>query len=139
MNPNENNPNENTENFNPSMPNNQQPQNNIEVNYKDNEVEASVKMPIPEKHTGGTIGAVIIVIILIVGGLYFWGKQINNNAVVDGGITAEEIISTVDTKTNALENQGTSDTVTSIEKDLNVTNLDGLDAELGNIGAELNF
>ncbi len=137
MNPNENNTDDNIENPNSSMNNNQQSQNNIEVNYKNDKMEANVKMPMPEKHIGGIVGVVIIVIILIVGGLYFWGKQINNSPIINENMTAEEIISTTDAKTNALENQGTSDEITSIEKDLNVTNFNGLDSELNIINNEL--
>lgn len=141
MNPNENDMNQSTGDSSPQPTNNQEQvtpsQNNMKVNYKDDKMEASVEMPMPEKHRGGLIGAVIIVIILIVGGLYFWGKQINNAPVDE--ITAEEIATTPDEKTSALETQGTSDVVANIEADLDITNLNDLDTELGNIDAELNF
>jgi len=154
MNPDENNMNRDMGNPNPttqggqnpspeSMNNNTQPpqaQNNMEVNYKDDKMEASVKMPAPEKHTGGLVGAIVIVIILVVGGLYYWGKQVNENqTTVDESMTAEEIVSIPDEKTEALGTQGSSDEVLDIEADLDATDLEGLEAELDAIDQELVF
>ncbi|MBI2048296.1 MAG: hypothetical protein HYT27_04105, partial [Parcubacteria group bacterium] len=44
-----------------------------------------------------------------------------------------------DTALQVLEIQGTSDEISTIESDLDATTLEDLDAELGNIEAELNF
>jgi len=152
MNPNEDNMNNNMGNSNPNMQSEQnsssqemsnqekpaQTQNTMEVNYKDEKMEASVKMPVQEKHTGGAIGAIIIVIILAVGGLYYWGKQINERQVtVNDAMTAEEIANNPDARTEILGAQGSSDEVLDIEADLDATNLEGLDAELDAINQEL--
>ena len=91
------------------------------------------------KNTGSIIAIIIIVAIIIIGGLYFWGEKINNATKEDTGATTEEILSTPDEKTESLKKQGTSDSISDIDADLNSTDLDNLDAELQNIDAELNL
>lgn len=88
---------------------------------------------------GPVVGTIIIVAVLVIGGLYYWGAQLNKQAIVDETLTGEEIAAEVDTSTEALGVQGTSDEVTAIEDDLDLTDLSDLDAELGNIDAELGF
>jgi len=77
--------------------------------------------------TGAIVGAIIVVIILVVGGLYFWGKQLSTDT------------DTTDPQLEALQNTSASDEVADIEADISTTELDNLDAELGDIEAELNF
>ncbi len=92
--------------------------------------------PAPEEksHFGAIAGIVIIVAILALGGLYFWGKELNNSQippatqgepVINGGV--------VDESTQALETQGTSDNLSDIEADLNSASLENLDAGLQSI------
>ncbi len=93
-----------------------------------------------KKSFGQLIGIVIIIAVIIIGGLYFYGKSLYQNKTqmpVDNNITAEEILSQPDEITTALEQQSTSDELVDIETDLNITDFDGLDAELGNIDEEL--
>lgn len=89
--------------------------------------------PSPEKNTGALIGTIIIIVILVIGGLYMWGKNLVNNGVT----TPETILQTPDTTTEVLKDQGTSTKASDIEADLNATNFDGLDQELGNIEQQL--
>ncbi len=94
-----------------------------------------------EKTMGSTVAVIIIIIVLIIGGLYYWGKTINNldsnKNTVDQNLTAEDIASQPDASLNKLKNQGTSDKPADIEADLGATDLNGLDAGIGNINAEL--
>jgi len=84
-----------------------------------------------ERSIGGLIGIIIIVAILVIGGLYFWGKQINDAQ------TAQEILDQPDPQTESLEAQGSSDDIESIENDLEATELENLDKELQDIEEEM--
>lgn len=83
-----------------------------------------------DKSFGPLIGIVIIVIILILGGLYFWGQQVGEESLEELAPSADEVIGT-------LEMQGSSDELIDIEDDLNITDLDNLDADLDAIESEL--
>lgn len=72
--------------------------------------------PNQENSTGPVIATVIILAVIILGGLYFWGARSNMNDGVEN--------------TAAITTQSTADDTTSIEGDLNETNVDNLDAEL---------
>jgi len=108
-----------------------------------------VKMDVPlssvpeeKTHVGPLIGIIIIVVVIVLGGLYFWGQRVNNMAPQENmadSMTAEKVAAQPDEELNALETQGTSDTIADIEADTNATNLDGLDAEAGSIEAELSY
>ena len=90
-------------------------------------------MPEEKSHFGAISGIVIIVVILALGGLYLWGKELNNQkepATSESGVMDE---TAVDSSTQALETQGTSDNISDIEADLNNTNLENLDADLKSI------
>lgn len=71
---------------------------------------------------GPIVGTVIIIIIIVLGGLYFWGKKL--------------AIAPVDEQTEELQDVSASDAVADIEADLDATDLDSLDADLGNLEAE---
>lgn len=70
-----------------------------------------------EGRTGPTIGIIIVVIVLILVGLYFWGKRLQNGE-------------TVDSATNALQEQSASDELDDIETDLDATMIEELDSDL---------
>ena len=124
-----------------------QNQNNSEINIdteaeKTTEQTPSAEVPKnKEKPIGSIIAVVIIIAILVIGGLYYWGKKINdigtNNNTVNQNITAEEIAKQPDESLNKLKTQGTSDKPAAIEADLNSTNIKGLDTDIGKINAEL--
>lgn len=84
-----------------------------------------------ERSIGSLIGIVIIIVILVIGGLYFWGKQINDAQ------TPEEIATQSDPQTQSLKQQGSSDDIESIENDLEATQLNNLDAELEDMEQEM--
>ena len=65
---------------------------------------------------GLIIGAIVILAIIILGGLYFWRER------TDDMMTNEAI--------DSINMQSDSDDTTSIEADLNTTDVDSLDAEL---------
>jgi len=67
---------------------------------------------------GSIIGTVVIIALIILGGLYFWGKRI------------EEAKFKQDLVTDDVPEQTENDELSSIEADLNGTNLDNLSAEL---------
>ncbi|MEK7179877.1 MAG: hypothetical protein AAB706_00195 [Patescibacteria group bacterium] len=89
------------------------------------------EQPIQEPRTpssmGALIGIIIVIAIIILGGMYFWGQRVDQ----------KENIIEKDTATQSLQNQGTSDDLAAIETDVNSTQLDNLDSELGSIDTEL--
>ncbi len=77
---------------------------------------------------GSIIGTVIIIAIIILGGLYFWGKRIEESKA-----NAELVSEASTTQTNESENvskTSSSDDLDSIDADLEATNLNDLDAEM---------
>ncbi|HBD24666.1 MAG: hypothetical protein A2566_02990 [Candidatus Zambryskibacteria bacterium RIFOXYD1_FULL_40_13] len=85
---------------------------------------------------GSIIGTIIIIAIIILGGLYFWGKRIEENKAKENLITTFSEPSTNSSEANAISSVTAEDDLNSIEADLNATNFDNLDAEL-NSEAEL--
>ncbi|MEK7589775.1 MAG: hypothetical protein AAB475_00780 [Patescibacteria group bacterium] len=130
------------ENFN-------QNQNNFSENTSENQnTEMSVPTTPEQSHqesgekksVGPIIGIAIIVVIIIFGGLYYWGSKLNtDDTIIDiaDAPTVEEIINQEDISLGQLQVQSSSDEIVNIEADLNLTDLENLDAELGNIDAEL--
>lgn len=87
----------------------------------------------PQKSSvGGIIGTIIIIAIIILGGLYFWGKRIeeskaNQNLVSDESTTQQ---ATTTDENADIENVSSADDLDSIDADLNSTTFTNLDAEL---------
>lgn len=77
-----------------------------------------------ENGVGALIGSVIIILIIIAGAFYLFStiKEKRNGIQNTSNPTTEEI-----------QTQNTSDEVTNIEADLEATDIDSLDAELGAI------
>ena len=77
-----------------------------------------------EKSMGSSVGpivaGIILAVVIILAGLYFWNQRVNDQEVTTDINTPNESI----TPTN-----GPDDT-SSIETDLNATDVDNLDAEL---------
>jgi len=111
----------------------------LEIDLNQEDVQITSEDQAENKSTGSIIAIIIIVVIIIIGGLYFWGEKINNKSEEVSSITAEEIMSQADDKTESLKQQGDSDLIADIEIDLGSTDLDNLDAEIKNIDAEFNF
>jgi FtsZ-interacting cell division protein ZipA len=91
----------------------------------------------PQKSSvGGIIGTIIIIALIVLGGLYFWGKRIEESRakqdlVSEGNDTQQVEMSEADN----IRNTNASDDINAIEADLNATNLNNLDSEL-NVVAE---
>lgn len=81
---------------------------------------------------GPVLGIIIIIALLVVGGMFVLANRLAVPA-----LTADEIETAPDATTDALGTQATSTDLESIEADVNNTNLSNLDAELGQIEAEL--
>ena len=111
----------------------------------DNQTSPSSSSPPPPMSGGGgspkqsqigsIVGIIIIIAVLVLGGLYYWGVKLNDRGL--DTITGEEIENLPDEQLVDLQTQDTSNTVESIENDLNATDLEGLDAELDQIEADL--
>lgn len=71
--------------------------------------------------TSPIIGVVIILAIAILGGLYFWSQRAGNEA-------RDEVL--IDETVEAIGTQNQADNTTSIEADLEATDIESLDAEL---------
>ena len=102
--------------------------------------EAAAEAPMPTEGGGGkpmgpVIGAAIIVAILIIGGIYFWGTLSSRDTQ---DMTGAQILNQSDGALKDLKKQSNSDLLADIEKDLNNTDIENLDAELENIESELN-
>ncbi len=112
-----------------NMPTNNQPVNSAPVQPHEN-----------KSSIGSIIGTIIIIAIIILGGLYFWGKRIDEARMKEGLVSndTEETSPVVDDnmEANAIMSVTGSDDLNSIEADLKATNLDNLGAEL-NTTAEL--
>jgi len=85
-----------------------------------------------EKSASGVISTIIIVVIILIGAVYLFTSR---EPALE--MTPEEIMTAPDAQMEALLEQDTSDNLTAIEEDLDTTDLDGLDAELEAIEAEL--
>jgi len=79
---------------------------------------------------GSIIGTIIIIALIILGGLYFWGKRIeeskNIQSLTEEPVTEEEI----QAERDAIVETNSSDELSSIEADLNATEINNLDSEL---------
>ena len=87
-------------------------------------------MPPEEKNSTGSIISIIVIVLVLAFGAYYFMKQVP--AVTETGtVTSAEMQS--DSVISSLSTQGTSTDLTDIQKDLDATNLSGLDAGLGDI------
>ncbi len=81
---------------------------------------------------GSIIGTIIVIAVIILGGLYFWGKRIDEAKMRQEQTLTEtqDIQESNDSEINSILNVDSSDDLNSIEADLQSTDLDGLGAEL---------
>lgn len=94
--------------------------------------------PQEEKSMGALIGSVIVIAVIVIGGIYFWMTR-SGESTAPATTETPSLGQTVapDQETAALLNQGTSNEVSDIEKDLNATNFDNLDAGMNDINTQL--
>jgi|SRR3989344_6377803 len=81
-----------------------------------------------KKSSGPLIAVIIILALIVIGGLFFLKERIGQDTYVSPEI---------DSVTQDLQTQGNSDDLSSIEADLNATNLDNLDQGASVIQAEI--
>ena len=80
---------------------------------------------------GSIIGTVIIIAIIILGGLYFWGKRVEETKL-NQNLVSETTSSEPQPQDEAtvIKSISPSDDLQSIQNDLNNTNLNNLDREI---------
>ena len=86
---------------------------------------------------GSIAGTIIIIAIIILGGLYFWGKRIEETKQKEDLITDSSSEPGVNSETNAVGSVSSSDDLNAIEADLNATDINNLDQGAAVIEAEL--
>lgn len=102
-------------------------------------------MPAQEKSggSGAMIGAVVVIVIIVALGAYvFMNRDSGTNAPQYSEEEQAELDAIVDAPDQTLEElqqQGSSDEIADIEADIDATDLDNLDQELGDIEGELNL
>lgn len=85
----------------------------------------------PQKSSiGSIIGTIIIIAVIILGGLYFWGKRIEESKTTESLVNETSEPSVDQMEANSIKSVTPSDNIDSIEADLNATNLDNLTPEL---------
>ena len=98
-----------------------------------NNGEPTVEAPQNKSSIGSIVGTIIIIALIILGGLYFWGKRIeeakSTQNVINDQTGSTETTDT-DQEAAAIKSMSSSDDINSIEADVQSTNLDNLDAEL---------
>lgn len=101
--------------------------------------ENTLQQPEEEKSMGAVLGSIIVIIILLVAAFYLWSNRQEPAAPVEdtGGATADQVLQTQDAQTASLQTQSDSDSLGSIEADLNATNVDNLTPETASIDQEL--
>ncbi len=100
--------------------------------------------PVPHSAANGPVIVMLAVLMIIVlGAMFFWAMQLNKPAVVVPEITRptaeqnnEPESTTAEAQTDSMGVVSSSDEIDAINADLESTNLDSLDAELGAIEAE---
>jgi len=82
----------------------------------------------PQKSSmSGIVGTIIIIALIILGGLYFWGKRINNQKDTASLMNQEEMASQ---EASVIQSVSDNDDTASIEAELSATQTSGLGTEL---------
>ncbi len=76
---------------------------------------------------GSTIGTIVIIAIIILGGLYFWGKRVEESKTNSGTNTTEQV---AQSEASIIKSTSPSDDLSSIEAALQTTNTDNLNSEI---------
>jgi hypothetical protein len=82
---------------------------------------------------GSIIATIIIIAIIILGGLYFWGKRIEESKKLPSSgetATTTVIIDKTQNEASAIRAVGSSDDTDAIQSAIDSTKLDGLDKEI---------
>ncbi|MBA3733340.1 hypothetical protein H0W91_03120 [Patescibacteria group bacterium] len=78
---------------------------------------------------GSIIGIIIIIAVIILGGLYFWGKRIEEAKSKEALVSDTTAINNEYNEAAVIKSVSSTDDLNSIESDLNATNLNNLSAE----------
>ena len=80
---------------------------------------------------GSIIATIIIIALIILGGLYFWGKHIEESKLKQNLVsgTSTTVEPQIQNEATVIESVSTGDDLGSIEADLKATNLDNLTTE----------
>ncbi len=85
----------------------------------------------PQKSSiGGIIGTIIIIALIILGGLYFWGKRIEESKAKQNMTSDNSPSSAEVNEANAINSVSSSDDLNTISAELNATSFNNLDAEM---------
>ncbi|MSU45340.1 MAG: hypothetical protein EXS47_01795 [Candidatus Zambryskibacteria bacterium] len=80
---------------------------------------------------GSIIGIVVIISIIILGGLYFWGKRIEESKLRESMASGEvQLKINEQNETATIRSLSSSNDLGSIEADLNATNFENMNTEL---------
>lgn len=84
---------------------------------------------------GSIIGTIIIIAIIILGGLYFWGKRIEETKNLNSSLTEQQSATTQtqneNNEANVIKSSvGSTDDLDTLEADLKNTSTTGLNSEL---------
>lgn len=88
-----------------------------------------------DKSIGPVVGIIVIIALIVLGGLYFWSQRIE----VRNEMEAQNVEQSSDSNVQPSEEfgeQGSSDDVSSIEADLNATDVSSLGNEMDSIENE---
>ncbi len=98
-------------------------------------IQSMVEGAQKDSTVGPLIGSIIVILIIIVGGLYFFGSLISAKKVE---VQTEQVLEEQNEKMQIEQTakQSQSDDVSSIEADLNATNVDTVDKDLSDIEKE---
>lgn len=86
----------------------------------------------PEKKSTGAIISIIVIVLVLAFGAYYFLKQVPATQGPTGS-TSGEATQQADALTATLSTQGTSTDIADIKKDMDATNLSGIDAGLSNL------
>ena len=94
----------------------------------------------PKSSMGPIIGSIIVVLVVVLGGLYLYGQQLGNKAPNEEPVvTPKEVSAAADQATISLGAQGSTDSMTEINKDLTATEVSNLDAEMQSVDQNLSY
>lgn len=83
---------------------------------------------------GSIIGTIVIIAVIILGGLYFWGKRVEEEKLRQQLVAESAQQQTVPvSESDKIRTVSGSDDIDSIQADINSTNLDNLGTELDTI------
>ena len=86
--------------------------------------------PQQKSSVGSIIGTIIIIAIIILGGLYFWGKRIEESKETDGLVNETSQSEAEEMEVTAIKSVTTTDDLGSIEADLESTSFNDMNPEL---------